>query len=85
MFIVHRTKSAVKLGEELDESNPYMKCGRNRMINDEVRMSTRAKRQYCLSSSDKMGESLMEAIDLYKIWEKTGSSVHKRLPVIQVV
>ena len=85
MFIVHWTKFTVKLGEELDESNPYMKCGRNRVINDEVRVSTRTKWQYCLSSLDKMGESLMEAIDLYKLWKKTGSNVRKRLPVIQVV
>ena len=34
LFIIHQTKHAVDLGKEFDESNPYMKCGRNLMIND---------------------------------------------------
>ena len=33
------------LGESLDESNPYLKYGRNQVIDDKVRLSTSANRQ----------------------------------------
>ena len=34
LAIVHQKMSTVDLGKEFDESNPYMKFGRNRVIND---------------------------------------------------
>ena len=37
MVIVHWTLPIFKLGREFDKSNQYMKFGRNRVINDEVR------------------------------------------------
>ena len=34
LFIVHRKISTVNLGKEFDESNPYMKFGRNWVIDN---------------------------------------------------
>ena len=34
MFSVHQTKPIFNLGQEFDNSNPYMKFGRNWVIND---------------------------------------------------
>ena len=35
LVIVHRTKPIFKHGPEFDESNPYMKFGRNWVMNDQ--------------------------------------------------
>ena len=45
MFIVHQTKPIFQHGREFDKRKKYMKFGRNRVINELVRVSSSANRQ----------------------------------------
>ena len=38
---VHWTKPTFGLGQNIDESNPYMKFGRNQVINDLITVSSK--------------------------------------------
>ena len=86
LVIVCRTKLVFELEQEFDGSNPYMKFGKNLIINDWVRVTTTAdidrRRPLCRPSwlSDvgqnpysNLNERLMEAIHVWnldEIWLK---------------
>ena len=81
LTIVYWTKSIFKLSQEFDQSNPFVKFGRNQMINDQVKVSTSANQQKAVAifvifhktkPISKLGESLMEVINIYKIWKILG-------------
>ena len=42
LVIIHLTKPIFKFGQSFDKSSAYMQFGRNRVINDHVRVSTSA-------------------------------------------
>ena len=57
LFIVHPTKPIVRHEQLFDESNPYIKLGRNCVINDQVRVATHAKYPKSI-----LGKSYMKVI-----------------------
>ena len=51
LVIFHQTKPIFELWSEFDKSDLYMKFGGNLVINDSVRVSTRANRKAAILSA----------------------------------